>query len=388
MQPVPEGVGRYRYAPTRRSAWLSIRIFLPVAFLFVSLYLFSTCAWYETAPAGSPVFGVNFSCRQADYLGLDCFALFAEVLDDLGARYVRLSAYWSGIERRPGVYDFSEIDRLLDLAHSRGALVTVTVGMKAQRYPEFWLPRWLAPQITAPVKGFPEDTPALQEALFPYLEATAAHLGAHPAVEAFQVENEPFTAPESISKGWSIRPEFLLREIDAVRAADPGGHPIVVNHGSWSRWDTRWRWIVDNADVLGQSVYTKRQHGPWPWFYLQPFRWGWFTPALPEQARTAEERGKALWITELQGEPFEHPAVDLRRTPTGAADSNSPAWLRQNVELARRSGASRVYVWGVEWWAYLRDRRDDPSLWMIGRETIGRGEPRVAGTTGDGVGSE
>jgi len=361
-----------------RLPWAALRYFIPIALFLVGVYLFCASAWYETGPAGSPVFGVNFSCEHAEYLGLDCIALFTEVLDDLGAWHVRLSAYWSAIERESGVYDFSSIDPLLDLAHSRGARVVVTVGMKAQRHPEFWLPEWLAPGIAAPVKGFPEDTPELQAALFPYLAAAARHLGAHPAIEAFQVENEPFTSPKSTSKGWSVRPAFLLQEVAAVRAADPGGHPIVVNHGSWSRWDTRWRWILDHADVLGQSVYTKRQRGPWSWFYLQPYRWGWITPELPEQARYAARQGKTMWITELQGEPFEHPSVDLRRVATGEAGSHSPARLRRNIGIARRSGASRAYFWGVEWWAYLRHRRGDATLWATGREAIGGSDLETA----------
>lgn len=353
-----------------RSVPRVLRLFLPVALVVTALYLFSQCAWYEREPERETIFGINFSCQQAQWLGYDCAVLFADLLDGLGVRHVRLSAYWSEIERRPGVYQFRSIDRLLDLAHSRGAVVTVTLGMKAQRHPEFWLPGWLAPRIEAPVRGYPEDTPALRAALFPYLAAAARHLGAHPAVEAIQVENEPFTAPKSTAQSWSIRPQFLLEEIAAVRAADPGGHPIVVNQGSWTRWDNRWRWILGTADVLGQSVYTKRQRGPWPWLHLHPFRWGWISPDLPDQARYAAARGKVVWLTELQAEPFEHPSIDPRRASAGQTASASPYALRRTIALARRTGATRAYFWGVEWWAYLRDRRDDPTLWEIGRQAI------------------
>ncbi|MGH2583859.1 MAG: hypothetical protein ACRDJE_02990, partial [Dehalococcoidia bacterium] len=198
----------------------------------------------------------------------------------------------------------------------------------------------------------------------------ARHIGAHPAVEAIQVENEPFVHFQGHANGWRIRKEFLAREIATVRAADPGEHPIVVSHASWVKMDDTWRWILENADAVAQSVYTKRQRGPWPWFYIFPYRIGPLTPDLPGQARVAAEQGKLLWIGELQAEPYEHPSVDIRSIPTGEAASFSTRWLRENIRLAARSGASRVYLWGVEWWAYLRERRGEPELWEEAKRVI------------------
>ena len=62
--------------------------------------------------------------------------------------------------------------------------------------------------------------------------------------------------------------------------------------------------------------------------------------------------------------------MDVRRIPTYAAASFSPRWFRANVDLARRSGASRVYLWGAEWWAYLRDTRAEPELWEMARDLL------------------
>ena len=125
--------------------------------------------------------------------------------------------------------------------------------------------------------------------------------------------------------------------------------------------------------MVAQSVYTKRQRGPWSWLHIFPYRMGPLTPDLPGQARTAERKGKHLWIGELQAEPYEQPTVDVRRIPTHEAASFSPRWLRDNVRLARRSGASRVYLWGVEWWAYLRNTRGEPELWEAVRALLAGG---------------
>lgn len=356
-----------------RSIPRALRIFGVAALPLLGLYLGGLAAWPQTARQREPEYGLNFSCKRAAIFDQDCSRLFAEVLDGLGARYVRISAYWSDIEDQPGVYDFSAVDSLLAIAESRGARVTVTIGMKAQRYPEFWFPTWLRLSANIPEQTYPEDSPLVAAAIFPYLEAAARHIGAHPAVEAIQVENEPFVSYYGHASGWSIRKEFLAREIETVRAADPVAHPIVVSHASWLRTDDTWKWILDHADVVAQSVYTKRQRGPWPWLYIFPYRLGPLTPDLPDQARYAAARGKQLWIGELQAEPYEQPTVDVRRIPTHEAPSFSPRWLRENLALARRSGATRVYLWGVEWWAYLRETRGEPELWDAVRELL-RGE--------------
>jgi hypothetical protein len=338
-----------------------------VVLLFTAIYAFGQCGWYEREPLGQPEYGINFSCKRAQHFGQDCAPLFNRVLTELGVRHVRLSVYWSDAESEPGVYDFRAIDELLAIAAAHDARVSVTIGMKAQRYPEFWLPTWLRLAAQIPANVFPEDSPLLQAALFPYLEAAARHVGAHPAVDSIQVENEPFVHFEGHARGWHLRKEFLAREIDTVRAADPGRHPIVVTHASWLRRDDTWRWILERADVLAQSVYTKRQRGPWDWLYIFPYRLGAFTPDLPGQARAAERAGKALWIAELQAEPYEGPEVDVRAIPTHAAASFSPRWFHKNIALARRSGVTRVYLWGVEWWAYLHDQRGEPELWETAR---------------------
>ena len=348
-----------------------LRLWSLVALPLVAVYAVGRCGWYATAAPGEPEYGLNFSCKRAEYLGQDCTRLFATVLDGLDVRHVRLSAYWSDVEQEPGVYSFRAIDEMLAIAHERGVLVTVSIGMKAQRFPEYWFPTWLRLAAGLSPGGYPDEHPLIRAALFPYLEAAARHVGTHPAVEAIQVENEPFVGHRGYANNWRIHKQFLAEEIATVRAADPGKHPIVVSHASWLRSDETWRWILEHADGLAQSVYTKRQRGPWSWLYIFPYRLGPFTPDLPQQARTARRAGKELWIGELQAEPYEQPSVDVRRIPTARAASFSPRWFRENTRLAARSGATRVYLWGVEWWYYLRDTRHEPELWQAALALLG-----------------
>jgi hypothetical protein len=346
---------------------VSLRRLAPFALVLLVVYLVIEHQWYTTAPEGNPEFGVNFSCKRAEFFGQDCITALETVLDGLGVRLVRLSVYWSDVEDRPGTYDWRSIDGQLDVILARGARAVVSIGAKAQRYPEYWFPTWLRLSANIPPDVMPEDHPLVHQYLFPYLEAATRHVGAHPAVEAIQVENEPFVHFKGHANGWRFRKEFVARELETVRAADGGVHRLVLSHASWLRRDVTWKWMLDQADVVGQSVYTKRQRGPWRWLYIFPYRIGPFTPYLPGQAREAGRRNKELWIAELQAEPYERPDVDVRTQPLPAIPSFSVRWLHDNLRLARRSGATRVYVWGVEWWLYLRDTRGDGELWELGK---------------------
>lgn len=357
---------------------LTLRRFHPFALALFCLFLLAERQWYTTAPMGDPVIGANFSCKRAEYFGQDCDAALASILDDLGVRRLRLSVYWSDVEREPFVYDWSSIDRQLNELQARGAMALVSIGAKAQRYPEYWLPTWLRLEAKIPIDAMPEDDPLIQQHLFPFLEAATAHLATHPEVEALQVENEPFVHFEGHAFGWRFRKPFVQREIETVRAADGGRHPLVISHASWLQTDQTWRWILDRVDVVGQSVYTKRQRGPWPWLYIFPYRIGPLTPDLPGQARTASRQGRQLWITELQAEPYEGPGVDVRRAPPAEARSFSVRWLDDNLTLARRSGATRVYLWGIEWWLFRKEQRGDDAYWQRGRQLWAKGDTRAA----------
>ena len=61
-----------------------------------------------------PVLGVNFSPRQAEWLGLNADETYSALLNDLRVRFFRLSLYWDEIQPEPTRYDFSRIQRMLE----------------------------------------------------------------------------------------------------------------------------------------------------------------------------------------------------------------------------------------------------------------------------------
>ncbi|HEY8491692.1 MAG TPA: beta-galactosidase [Dehalococcoidia bacterium] len=337
--------------------------------------------WYGHGPRHVPQYGVSFSCRHAEWLGLDCVQTYRALLDDLGVRHLRLSVHWWEVEPEPGRFTFDHVRWLLDEAHARGARVVLSVGMKAQRHPEFYLPDWLRQRAALEPWRSPAADPLVAERTVLLVERTVQALADHPAIEAWQVENEPYMWNPRLfgpgrSHGWWVTRDLVLREIEAVRRHDPHGRPVVVTHSSWTVLDDTWRTILEDADILGQDLYFRRQVGPFSSFYLEPYRTGPLAPNFRRQAEAAQDRGKALWIMEFQAEPHEEAAV---RAPTAdESGSLTPERFNHYLAMAERSGAQRVYLWGAEWWYFMKTVHGDGSWWEAMRGLLalepGRGE--------------
>jgi hypothetical protein len=317
----------------------------------------------------APLLGVSFSHRHAAWLGLDPEETLAFLLADIGVRRLRLSAHWDELAPDPRRLDFAPLRPWLDAAARHDARVLMTVGLKAQRHPEFYPPAWLEAGQPLPHGAELARYPRVVARLLLMLERLTAYLADVDVIEAWQVENEPFVPAAGRTRGWRIAPGLLAREIEVVREADPRRRPIVVNHSSTWAFDRRWSAALAMADVLGQDVYTRRP-APWgPWRYWNVHALGPLAPALRRQARLARRLGKRFWITELQAEPWEREEVTA--IAPARIGSISPARLWANLRLAEGTGAERVYLWGAEWWRFMAVRHGDPRYVALARELFG-----------------
>lgn len=307
--------------------------------------------------------GVNYSHRQAAWLGLDPQDVLYDLVNRLRTRRFRLSLYWEEIQPEPTRYDFTRVHRQLDLLEARGCSVLLTVGLKAQRHPEFYPPAWLAGAGLPAHGGRLADSPRMVAHLLLMLERAVALLADYRCIEAWQVENEPFQPAAGRTAGWRIDTETLVKEIATVRGSDPRHRPIVLNHSSNSVWEPGWTRALRLADVLAQDVYTRKPGGPFD--YFNPFMLGPLGPGLLAQGIFAKRFGRGFWVTELQAEPWEaQPLTELRSEQIG---SISPELIARNLALVRRAGAQRAYLWGAEWWLYQR-ARGDPRYWTLAEE--------------------
>jgi len=65
-------------------------------------------------------FGVTFSTKFCQEIGLDWQEVYLATLDDLEVKEIRLPIYWDEIETEPGVFDFTKYDYIIKEGEKRG----------------------------------------------------------------------------------------------------------------------------------------------------------------------------------------------------------------------------------------------------------------------------
>ncbi|MDP8924307.1 MAG: beta-galactosidase [Chloroflexota bacterium] len=315
----------------------------------------------------SPAIGVAFSPRQAAYLGLPWDEIYRAALG-LTPRMVRLGAYWDEIEPAEGKYDWSTLDVQIEQAEARGVPVVLTIGMKAPRYPEYFLPPWLRQRLDLAHGATVSDVEELRTRTLAFVERVVGRYRDHPALAYWQVENEPLI-PAGPHR-WTIGLSFLTREVALVRELD--GRPIIVTMFAevdptmllpWRQRELRTQAmkILDVADILGLDIYPNlgvralRRD----WYFHWP-AWLW-TPSIVGLRRLAQRMGRRAWITEAQAEPWE-PGV-LVHTAPAPSRSVTPAGAAATVAHLRELGFDVLLLWGVEHWHMRRVRHRDPTWW-------------------------
>ncbi|OGL98407.1 hypothetical protein A2304_01785 [Candidatus Uhrbacteria bacterium RIFOXYB2_FULL_57_15] len=313
-----------------RTYWILI-VSAIVAILLAIVFL-------ETRPHARPRLGVTFSSVYARQLGLDPREVFTALLDDVGVRHFRIPVYWSETEPLEGEFHWDDVDWMMDEAAARGAQVTLVIGHKVPRWPECYIPDW------AETGTYPFD----REKLLVFMGAAVERYREEPALERWQVENEPYlpfgVCPEATK-------ENIDGEVELVRSLDD--RPIIMTaSGELQRWGLTAR----QSDVLGISVYRitwNRAVGyiryplP-PWFYRL-------------RARLVRPATDAVIISELQAEPWFPEAIG-NRSPSEWAKEFTADDLRANVLFAAQTGMPEVDLWGAEWWYFLL-KNDEPELW-------------------------
>ncbi|HWO93718.1 MAG TPA: hypothetical protein VNL92_03050 [Dehalococcoidia bacterium] len=338
--------------------------------LLVAVNITVGVPWQSLGPHNEGMeLGLNFSCRRARHLmsDIDCLSLFETMLTELQPGHVRLALYWDELEPERGVFDYSSVDPYLRLAEQHDVGVVPIIGVKSTYRPEFYIPEWVASTILwgAP----PSDDDRIAEASLAMLAQVVGHLQAAPAIEAWQVENEPDVHPDGDARGWTVPNSFLAREVAVVRDADPAGRPVILTDDTSIFYQREWIDLLALGDGLGLGFYPRRPGGVFPWQdELRRFDMGALGSDHWNVMTRARLEGKQAWIVEVQAEPWQtRPASELR---PDEITSVSPEIMRENVDLASRTGAERAYLWGVEWWWFQRVRWQDDSYWDTARDLL------------------
>jgi hypothetical protein len=318
--------------------------YLGVAFLLVISAAFGLLV-YINLPAFSAnenaKLGVTFSARYAKDINLDWRASFTAVLDDLGARKIRIPVYWDLVQPFSDEYNFSDLDWQLAEAGKRDAEIILVVGQKVPRWPECAIPAWIG-----------SDDQKRKSELLRFVKSVVQRYKDEKTVKYWQVENEPFLA-------FGICPKFdvnlLDSEIALVRSLDPDRKIIVTDSGELSLWVR----AAKRADIFGTTMY-RTIWSPKVGYYDYPIGPRFFqVKHLINKVLAGQDQAIVI---ELQGEPW------LDGWTTGAPlekqfASMDAAKLKDNVEFAKEVGFPEIYLWGVEWWYWLKVEQNHPELW-------------------------
>lgn len=293
-------------------------------------------------------YGMSFNTMYARELGLDWKATYDALLHDLGVRHLRLAAHWPMIEPVPDVYNFEELDYQVREAEKVGATVVLAVGRRLPRWPECHIPEWVRPlaQTEKDVQ------------LLTYIEAVVERYKDSPAVEYWQVENEPFLKVFAFEHCGELDENLLDAEIALVRSLDPTREILITDSGNLGTWQGAYK----RGDRFGTSVYV---------YFWNP-ELGQFKTVLPPWAYRVKDNllgllygDKPTMLIELSAEPWL--IEPIIKTPLEVQFSRmNPDKFADILAYAKDTHFSEQYLWGAEWWYWLM-LKGEPEMWEMGK---------------------
>lgn len=325
------------------------RFFLTVSILASAFLVYFNVPVKEDGN-GQAQLGVTFSSRYASDIQLDWKEAYLAMLDDLEIRKIRLPVYWDLVEKTSGEYDFADIDWQLQEAHKRNAEIILVVGQKVPRWPECAIPEWAQ-----------KDDSVRKAALLRFVDVVIKRYKNEVVIKYWQVENEPFLK-------FGICPpadaQLLDSEIALVRKNDPDRKIIITDSGELSLWIQ----AAKRADVFGTTMYrTIWKEGLGYFDYPIGPRFFWFKKWLIKSFA----RQNNAFVVELQAEPWISGWTTSAPLEEQFKSMNADK-LADNVSFAKKSGFPEVYLWGVEWWYWVRVNQNHPELWEKARELFGQ----------------
>lgn len=315
--------------------------------LFLALALASSFFLLSRIPIPEHIsYGVTYSKFRADELNLPWRDVYRALLDDLGVRKFRLVAHWPMIEPEDGVFDFSVMDYEMRLAEEYGADVTLAIGRRLPSWPECHEPEWAQNLNEA----------AREERILQYMERVIDRYRDSTALIRWQVENEPFIIGFAYEHCGKTNPDFLDEQIALVRALDPGRPILLTASGELGLWNGTWR----RADVFGTTLYRRVWNADLNMFLTYPTTPSFFR--AKKRFTELTEGPRPGIISELAAEPW--PVKAIVETPLEEQLARMDIdFFDDTILFASQTGFDEQYLWGAEWWYYLKEVHDYPDFW-------------------------
>lgn len=327
---------------------------LLVLFL-LTLFLYGVFWLLASIPRQSDAitYGVTFSKFRTDELGLDWKETYDALVDDLGVRHFRFVAHWDITEPEEGVFDFTALDYQMKRAEETGSMATIAIGRRLPSWPECHMPEW--------AERLPSDE--RDQKLLEYMQTVIERYKDSPALKWWQIENEPYIIGFAYENCGSIDSHFLEKEIDFVRSADPD-HPVLLTaSGELGFWNNTW----SRADAFGTTLYRYVYNADLKSFITYPTTPSFFRAKRTFTELTVRNPDIPAVISELAAEPWPVKAI--------VDTSLEEQFTRMNltrfdkiIEFASKTSFVEQYLWGAEWWYYLKVVHGDDSFWERARK--------------------
>lgn len=274
-------------------------------------------------------FGVSFSVKQCRNFGVRPNDCLKWLIKDAGFTRFRLMSYWDEIEKTPGVFDFTELDKHIKLITEHNGQITLCLGARQPRWPENHWPQW--------AWSLPKHDRTL--ALLHFLEVVVRRYRTRPNIVSYQLENEALL--KDFGERADVDRPRLRAEYKLVKRLDPFRPIIMTTSTSWGVPVRRPR-----PDIVGFSFYQV--------FFSakkQAYSTSFHTPLL--------HRVRAAIISLLWRRPsFLH---ELQLEPWGPQNIWEMSWdeqmksmsleqIERNISLAQKTGLETIDLWGGEWW--------------------------------------
>lgn len=331
----------------------SIFLFLIIVILVLVIVLIWSKFFIPDTIVSKIKWGVSFSQKQSEALGLDWRENYLAILNDLKVKFLRISVHWDLIEPIENQYDFSDLDWQINKAREAGAQIILAIGMKTPRWPECHLPDWA--NNLSPEKQQERVNNLIREIVLRYKDEET--------IVAWQIENEPFFPFGECPKR---KKGFLNEEIKIVKSLD-NRKIITTDSGEWSFWIK----TAKRGDVFGISLYRRVWSTTFSFLHkIFPFIPDGFYltyPFPPEfysiRVKILEKLlNKKVIVAELQAEPWNPVAtsVSLQEEQKKTMDLEK---FKEMINFAQKTGLDEFYLWGAEWWYWLKTKQNNLLFW-------------------------
>ena len=307
--------------------------------------------------------GASFSHPHLRSFDIDPLKAIVE-FKTLNLHWIRLGCYWDEIEEEQGKFNFSKLDTLIEFCEKNNLKVVLTVGMKAPRYPEYYIPKWLEKKLNLEKDTvITKKNKRLLDATLNLLEITLNRFKEYSSVKVWQMENEPLDPAGE--KGLRISPEFLQEEASLIRKIDPSRQLKINVWGNKLKSRGYYKDAMKISNIVGLTLFLRE---PGPNFdkthtYIGPHD---TRREIKKIVSYIKSHNKKVWITELQAEPWEPDEIVTKK-------KNPPSFLpkhfESNLQYARGLNPEVVLLWGFEYW-YWRKMNGDLRYWTKAKETI------------------